>query len=90
MLAQILILKIYTLLTNVIMHPDRGSQYCSKIYQSSIRHYRFIPSMSRKFLTIQKGYYNKIRRHSAIDYKASYEVEYDLLKSSGKQSGFLG
>jgi len=103
--------------TNVIMHTDRGSQYCSKIYQSLIKLYRFVPSMSRKgncwdnsvaesfFKTLKselvydcnfrsreeakneifdyiERYYNKSRRHSAIDYKAPYEVEYNLLNAA--------
>lgn len=34
--------------SNVILHSDRGSQYCSYDYQNSIKKYGFICSMSRK------------------------------------------
>lgn len=33
---------------NVIVHSDRGSQYCSIEYQKAIKDYRLIGSMSRK------------------------------------------
>lgn len=33
---------------NVVIHSDRGSQYCSKSYQSLIETYSLIPSMSGK------------------------------------------
>ena len=33
---------------NVIVHSDRGSQYCSKIYQKSLKLYGLTCSMSRK------------------------------------------
>lgn len=33
---------------NVIVHSDRGSQYCSNKYQTILRDYRLIGSMSRK------------------------------------------
>lgn len=33
---------------NVIVHSDRGSQYCSQKYQTILRDYRLIGSMSRK------------------------------------------
>ena len=33
---------------NVIVHSDRGSQYCSIKYQNIIRDYRLVGSMSRK------------------------------------------
>lgn len=98
----------------VIMHTDRGSQYCSLKYQSIIKNYGLICSMSRKgncwdnsvaesfFKTIKSEfiydmkfstrkaaklavfdyievYYNRERRHSAIDYSTPYEVECNLL-----------
>jgi len=34
--------------TNVILHSDRGSQYCSNDYQNLIKKYGFTCSMSRK------------------------------------------
>lgn len=34
--------------TGVILHSDRGSQYCSKDYQNLIKKYNFVCSMSRK------------------------------------------
>lgn len=99
----------------VIMHTDRGSQYCSNKYQKLIKSYGLICSMSRKgncwdnsiaesffktlktelvyrtkFITKEQArleifkyieiYYNKNRRHSAIDYKVPYEVECNLSK----------
>ena len=33
---------------NVIMHTDRGSQYCSKQYQKLLQSYNLVCSMSRK------------------------------------------
>ncbi|KTC81422.1 IS3 family transposase [Legionella brunensis] len=33
---------------NVLVHSDRGSQYCSKKYQTILKDYRLIGSMSRK------------------------------------------
>ena len=33
---------------NVILHSDRGSQYCSNEYQKSLKNHNFICSMSRK------------------------------------------
>ena len=99
---------------DVIMHTDRGSQYCSHKYQSIIKSNGLICSMSRKgncwdnsvaesffktiksefiydmkFITRKEAklavfdyievYYNRERRHSAIDYSTPYEVECDLL-----------
>tara|TARA_R110000868_G_scaffold377347_3_gene642629 strand:+ start:891 stop:1118 length:228 start_codon:yes stop_codon:yes gene_type:complete len=32
----------------VIIHSDRGSQYCSKKYQAMLKNYNLICSMSRK------------------------------------------
>lgn len=95
---------------NVIVHSDRGSQYCSKRYRQVLKHNKLIGSMSRKgncwdnsiaesfFHTLKielvhanrymtrkeakqsifqyiEGYYNRIRMHSAIDYKAPIDVE---------------
>lgn len=95
---------------NVIVHSDRGSQYCSKKYRSILENNGLIGSMSRKgncwdnaiaesfFHTLKvelihvesfetrnaarqavfqyiEGYYNLVRLHSAIDYKAPIEVE---------------
>lgn len=34
--------------TGVLLHSDRGSQYCSKDYQKLIKKYGFVCSMSRK------------------------------------------
>jgi putative transposase len=34
--------------SNVILHSDRGSQYCSNAYQEKIKEYGFVCSMSRK------------------------------------------
>lgn len=95
---------------NVIVHSDRGSQYCSNQYRKLIEKYKLIGSMSRKgncwdnaisesfFHTLKvelvhqcqyatrmaakqslfqyiEGYYNRKRRHSAIDYKFPYQLE---------------
>lgn len=30
----------------MIHHSDLGSQYCSKLYQSTLRKYRILPSMT--------------------------------------------
>ena len=95
---------------HVIVHSDRGSQYCSKKYRRIIKHNQLVGSMSRKgncwdnaiaesfFHTLKtelvhvscyktrwdarqsifqyiEGYYNRIRMHSAIDYKTPIEVE---------------
>lgn len=94
----------------MIVHSDRGSQYCSRKYKKIIKNNRLIGSMSRKgncwgnaiaesfFHTLKvelthnnhystrnearqsifqyiERYYNHIRMHSAIDYRAPYEVE---------------
>ena len=32
--------------TRMIHHSDRGSQYCSELYQSALRHYGICPSMT--------------------------------------------
>ena len=98
----------------VLIHSDRGSQYCSKSYQKLIKNQQCICSMSRKancwdnavaesfFKTLKaeliyqnhyktreqaqgdifnyiETYYNRIRRHSAIDYFTPYEVEQERL-----------
>lgn len=95
----------------VLVHSDRGSQYCSKKYRKIIKNNYLIGSMSRKgncwdnaiaesfFHTLKtelvqvnryrtrtdakqsifcyiESYYNRIRMHSAIDYKAPIELEY--------------
>jgi len=94
----------------VIMHTDRGSQYCSKKYRCIIKNNKLIGSMSRKgncwdnaiaesfFHTLKvelvhqncyenrgaakqsifqyiEGYYNRVRMHSALDYRTPFEVE---------------
>lgn len=94
----------------VIIHSDRGSQYCSKKYRNILKNNELIGSMSRKgncwdnaiaesfFHTLKvelihvenfetrnaarqsvfqyiEGYYNLIRLHSAIDYRAPIKVE---------------
>lgn len=96
---------------NVIVHSDRGSQYCSYRYRKIIKQNKLIGSMSRKgncwdnaiaesfFHTLKtelvhvscyktrteartsifeymERYYNRVRIHSAIDYKTANEVEY--------------
>ena len=101
----------------VIMHTDRGSQYCSHQYQRLLRQYGLFSSMSRKgncwdnaiaesfFKTLKselvyhccfstrveakreifkyiETYYNRLRRHSALDYKTPYEVEYQVLEQT--------
>lgn len=95
---------------DVIVHTDRGSQYCSKRYQRLLKANNLVCSMSRKgncwdnavaesfFKTIKselvyqtryqsrdharqdifeyiETYYNKVRIHSALDYKTPSEVE---------------
>ena len=95
----------------VLVHSDRGSQYCSDLYQALLKKYNLICSMSRsgecwdnapmesfyhslktelvQFSTGFKSkaeaikliveyiaeYYNTIRRHSTIDYKAPLVFE---------------
>jgi transposase InsO family protein len=101
--------------SRVIVHTDRGSQYCSKEYQNIINKYNLISSMSRKgncwdnavaesfFKTIKSEliyhcsfnsvseaknevfnyiecYYNRVRRHSAVDYRTPFEAENNLAK----------
>jgi len=96
---------------DVIVHTDRGSQYCSIRYQNLLKNNRLIGSMSRKgncwnnaiaesfFHTLKvelvytqqyatreeakqsifqyiEAYYNQLRSHSSIDYKAPFEFEY--------------
>lgn len=96
--------------TNVIVHSDRGSQYCSHKYRKLLANHGLIGSMSRrancwdnsiaesffhtlkvelvhecKYKTRQiakqsiffylEHYYNRIRIHSAIDYRTPNEVE---------------
>ena len=100
----------------VICHSDRGSQYCSKEYQSMLNLYGLVCSMSRKgncwdnaiaesffhslkteLIYLEKystreiakqsvfqyieGYYNKIRRHSAIGFLAPevYENQFKMV-----------
>ena len=95
---------------DVIVHSDRGSQYCSIRYQNLLKNHRLVGSMSRKgncwdnaiaesfFHTLKvelihtekyatrdqakqsifeyiEGYYNQLRSHSSIDYKAPFEFE---------------
>lgn len=94
----------------VVVHSDRGSQYCSKQYRNLIKRYQLIGSMSRKgncwdnaisesfFHTLKvelvhqqhyltrlaakqslfqyiEGYYNRKRRHSAIQYQSPIPFE---------------
>jgi putative transposase len=94
----------------IIIHSDRGSQYCSNKYRRIIKNNKLIGSMSRKgncwdnaiaesfFHTLKTelihlekyktreeakssifqyivGYYNLVRMHSALDYRAPNEVE---------------
>lgn len=94
----------------VIVHTDRGSQYCSKKYRQIIKNNHLIGSMSRRgncwdnaiaesfFHTLKvelihtmrystrvearmnifqyiESYYNRVRLHSAIDYRTPVEVE---------------
>lgn len=97
--------------TDILVHSDRGSQYCSDVYQALLTKHGLICSMSRtgecwdnaamesfyhslkvelvqfsigfktrfeaKKLIIEyiEEYYNTIRRHSAIDYKAPFVFE---------------
>lgn len=39
--------------TRMIHHSDRGSQYCSELYQSALRHYGICPSMTDGYLAKQ-------------------------------------
>lgn len=96
--------------TEVVVHTDRGSQYCSDEYKTLLKAHKLVGSMSRKgncwdnaiaesfFHTLKvelvhennyptreiarqsifqyiESYYNQQRIHSAIDYRAPYEVE---------------
>lgn len=102
--------------TNVVIHSDRGSQYCSKKYQSLLINNKLTCSMSgkgscydnapaesffhtlkvelvhgNKYKTKQEAkssiasyiecYYNRKRRHSAINY--CIPEEYELLQNVG-------
>ena len=101
----------------VIMHTDRGSQYCSNKYQKMIKNHDLLCSMSRKgncwdnavaesfFKTLKveliyqttyktreqahqdifeyiEVYYNRKRRHSALDYQTPNEVELKYLNAA--------
>lgn len=101
----------------VLIHSDRGSQYCSLEYQKLLKKYELICSMSRKgncwdnapmesfFHTLKvelvhnniyntrqeaqlsifeyiEVYYNKIRRHSAVDLQAPLVFESKQLMTS--------
>ena len=101
----------------VIIHTDRGSQYCSKQYQRLIKENHLICSMSGKgncydnvvcesfFHTLKtehvhrfnyetreqakrsvfwyiEAYYNRIRRHSGIDYQSPINFEERALKNA--------
>ncbi len=96
--------------SSVLLHSDRGSQYCSQAYQTLLKANGLICSMSRRgncwdnaiaesffhtlkvecvytqqYLTREKAkqhifeyiemYYNRIRRHSAIDSQAPFVFE---------------
>lgn len=100
----------------VIIHTDRGSQYCSKQYQRLIKRSHLVCSMSGKgncydnavcesfFHTLKtehvhrfdyetreqakrsvfwyiEAYYNRIRRHSGIDYQSPINFEKQTLKN---------
>lgn len=95
---------------NVLVHSDRGSQYCSKQYRKLIKDNELVGSMNRKghcwdnaisesffhslkvelvhqqlYLTrlmakqtlfqYIEGYYNHKRRHSAIRYRYSMQID---------------
>ena len=101
----------------VIVHSDRGSQYCSNSYQKLITNYQLKCSMSGKgncydnavcesfFHTLKtelvyrrqyetrnqarhsifwyiEAYYNRIRRHSSIDYMSPVNYEQYALKNN--------
>jgi putative transposase len=94
----------------VLVHSDRGSQYCSELFIQMILQYKLHQSMSRKgncwdnavaesfFATLKKqtihgnkfetreqarlevfeyieGYYNRVRRHSTLDWLTPIEFE---------------
>ena len=100
---------------SVVMHTDRGSQYCSKPYQQLLKNHQLVCSMSGKgncydnavcesfFHTLKtehvnrfnyktreqakrsvfwyiEAYYNRIRRHSGIDYQSPINFEERALK----------
>lgn len=102
---------------NVIMHTDRGSQYCSNRYQKLLEVHDLICSMSRKancwdnaiaesfFKTLKaeqvnrmsyktrdqakqdifeyiEAYYNQVRLHSSLDFKAPNIVELGLFHAA--------
>jgi len=102
---------------DVIVHTDRGSQYCSKKYQRLIKENHLVCSMSGKgncydnavcesfFHTLKtehvhrfdyetreqakhsvfwyiEAYYNRIRRHSGIDYQSPINFEKQALKNA--------
>lgn len=101
----------------VIMHTDRGSQYCSKTYQRLVARHSLLCSMSGKgncydnavcesfFHTLKvelvyqrryetrdqakrsifwyiEAYYNRVRRHSGIDYMSPVNFENQVSKSA--------
>lgn len=94
----------------VLVHSDRGSQYCAELFVQMVLQYKLHQSMSRKgncwdnavaesfFATLKKqiiygnqfatrkqarlavfeyieGYYNRVRRHSTLDWLTPIEFE---------------
>lgn len=59
----------------IIVHSDRGSQYCSNDYRNLIKKHRLTQSMRRAVFEYIEVDYNKTRRHSAIGYLSPENFE---------------
>jgi putative transposase len=67
-------------------HSDRGSQYCSADYQAELRSHGILISMWRTLFDTRRdaeraigryidGFYNPVRRHSALDFTSPVRFE---------------
>ncbi|CAA0123010.1 Uncharacterised protein [BD1-7 clade bacterium] len=64
---------------DVIVHSDRGSQYCSGAYRGLIEQHKLQQSMSRAVFEYIEVDYNRKRRHSALGYLSPEKYEMKLV-----------